>query len=402
MEHVIIQKPHHTHQSSKRAMIAYGTFFAFFLFGWIGNMAGAAIPTILQELRLTYSQVGTMFFGVSLGVFLATLLIGPLADIIGKKAVVFTSCGCFAAGIIGFSSFNIFGVLTASMFFIGLALGSLEVGGHLIIVDLYPGNKGRYLNLLNFFYGVGSMLVPFYVGFLLSANVSWRTIYRSGLPLVAVLFVYFLLIRPPQSSSSSSSAAFDWKHVGKTAFSGDMPAFYFIMMLYVAAELGTSTWMVEFLQKTKAQSVMTSSLFLSLFFGMMTVGRFVGSFVVERVGYLKSMVFASFGAILCVAVGTFGPASLAFVLPVSGLCYSIVFPTLTATVSELHQENTGTILGLLFTFSGLGGMLGPWLIGVLSDWTTIRTGFGMITLFCVVVCITLFWLMKQQTLAKTR
>ncbi len=113
MEHVIIQKPHHTHQSSKRAMIAYGTFFAFFLFGWIGNMAGAAIPTILQELRLTYSQVGTMFFGVSLGVFLATLLIGPLADIIGKKAVVFTSCGCFAAGIIGFSSFNIFGVLTA-------------------------------------------------------------------------------------------------------------------------------------------------------------------------------------------------------------------------------------------------------------------------------------------------
>ncbi len=174
-----------------------------------------------------------------------------------------------------------------------------------------------------------------------------------------------------------------------------MPAFYFIMMLYVAAELGTSTWMVEFLQKTKAQSVaMTSSLFLSLFFGMMTVGRFVGSFVVERVGYLKSMVFASFGAILCVAVGTFGPASLAFVLPVSGLCYSIVFPTLTATVSELHQENTGTILGLLFTFSGLGGMLGPWLIGVLSDWTTIRTGFGMITLFCVVVCITLFWLMK--------
>lgn len=383
-------------------MVAYGTFFAFFLFGWIGNMAGATLPTILQDLHLSYSQAGTILFGISLGFFLATLLVGPLADIIGKKAVIFISCGCFVVGILGFSSFSAFSMLTASMFFIGLALGSLEVGGNLIIVDLYPQNKGRYLNLLNFFYGVGSMLVPFYVGFLLSAAISWRTVYRSGLPLVAVLFVYFLANRYPKSSSTPSSAAFDWRHIGKTAFSGDMPLFYFIMMLYVAAELGTGIWMVEFLQKAKAQSVMSSSLFLSLFFGMMTAGRFVGSFVVERIGYLKSMVFAALGAILCVAVGTFGPASLAFALPVSGLFYSIVFPTLTATVSELHQENIGTILGLLFTFSGLGGMLGPWLIGVLSDWTTIRTGFGIITLFCVIVGITLFWLMKQQTLAKTR
>ncbi|GAK58306.1 major facilitator superfamily MFS_1 [Candidatus Vecturithrix granuli] len=402
MEQVIIRKPHNIRKTSTREMIAYGTFFAFFLFGWIGNMTGATLPTILQDLHLSYSQAGTILFGISLGFFLATFLVGPLSDMIGKKAVIFISCGCFVVGILGFSSFSAFSVLTASMFFIGLALGSLEVGGNLIIVDLYPQNKGRYLNLLNFFYGVGSMLVPFYVGFLLSTAISWRTIYRSGLPLVVVLFVYFLLARYPLSISSAPTSAFDWKQVGKSAFSGDMPVFYFIMMLYVAAELGTGVWMVEFLQKAKAQSVMTSSLFLSLFFGMMTVGRFVGSFVVERIGYLKSMVFAALGAILCVAVGTFGPSSLAFVLPVSGLFYSIVFPTLTATVSELHQENIGTILGLLFTFSGLGGMLGPWLIGVLSDWTTIRLGFGIITLFCVIVCITLFWLMKQQTLAKTR
>ena len=398
----MIKKNRNAQNTAARNIIAYGSFFAFFLFGWIGTMKGAALPTILEDLHLTYSRAGTMLFGEALGFFLATFLIGPLSDMIGKKAVVFISCGCFLVGILGFSSFNAFGALTASMLFMGLALGALEVGGNLIIVELYPQNKGRYLNLLNFFYGVGSMLVPFYVGFLLSIAISWRTIYRSGLPLVAVLFVYFLVIRYPKPSLSTTTTAFDWKKVGKAAFSGDMPVFYFVMTLYVAAELGTGAWMVEFLQTAKAQSVMTSSLFLSLFFGAMTAGRFIGSFVVERIGYLKSMVFASLGAILCVAIGTFGPSFLAFMLPLSGFWYSIMFPTLTATVSELHRENIGTILGLLFTFSGLGGMLGPWLIGVLSDWTTINLGFGVITLFCVLVCMTLFLLMKQQRIVKTR
>jgi nitrate/nitrite transporter NarK len=113
------------------------------------------------------------------------------------------------------------------------------------------------------------------------------------------------------------------------------------------------------------------------------------------------MVFASFGAILCVAVGTFGPtpgvcsAGIRFVLL---HCIS----TLPATVSELHQENYRHFLGLLFTFSGLGGMLGPWLIGGAQRWTSDSHRICMITLFCMIVCITLFWLMKQPTLAKTR
>lgn len=398
----MVQENRSTRKRSTRAIIAYGSFFAFFLFGWIGNIKGAALPTILEDLDLTYSRAGTMLFGEALGFFLATLLIGPLSDLIGKKAVIFISCGCFLVGILGFSSFSAFGVLTASMLIMGLALGSLEVGGNLIIVDLYPQNKGRYLNLLNFFYGIGSMLVPFYAGFLLSAAISWRIVYRSGLLLVFLLFVYFLVIKYPKPTTSTTSTTFDWKKVGKAAFSGNMPVFYFVMTLYVAAELGAGAWMVEFLQTAKAQSVMTSSLFLSLFFGTMTAGRFIGSFVVERIGYLKSMVFASLGAILCVALGTFGPPLLTFMLPLSGLCYSIMFPTLTATVSELHRENIGAILGLLFTFAGLGGMLGPWLIGVLSDWMTINLGFGIITLFCVLVCLTLFLLMKQQNIVKTR
>jgi fucose permease len=261
-------------------------------------------------------------------------------------------------------------------------MGALEVGGNLVIVDLHPRDKGRYLNLLAFFHGIGSMLVPLYAGQLLDAGVSWRRIYQSGVLIVLLVFFYFLRVKYPQAASSENNKL-DLKKLGRSALAGDMMLYYVVIAIYVAAEIGIGSWLVEFLQQAKSQSVTLSTLFLSLFFGAITAGRFVGSFFVERIGYHKSILIASAASVICVTVGTFAPSALAFFIPLAGFFFSIIFPTITAAVSDLHQENVGTILGLLFTFAGIGGMLGPWTIGVFSDWLGIQTGFGMIAIFCV-------------------
>jgi FHS family glucose/mannose:H+ symporter-like MFS transporter len=298
-------------------------------------------------------------------------------------------------GIGGYSSFSSFWLLTAAMTVFGLGLGSLEVGGNLLIVDLHPQDKGRYLNLLSFFHGVGSMLAPLYAGRLLAAEISWRRIYQSGLILVILLGVYFILVKYPQTGSSGNNKL-DLKKAGKSAFTPEMVIFYVLMAMYVAAEIGIGSWLVEFLQKAKGQSVLRSSFFLSLFFGGMTVGRFVGSFFVERIGYLRIMLYVSISSVVCLALGTFAPPALAFFLPLTGLFFSIMFPTITAAVSDLHTENMGTILGLLFTFAGVGGMLGPWIMGFLSDWGGIGMGFGMILVFCIAMCAALLLLMRRR------
>jgi fucose permease len=174
-----------------------------------------------------------------------------------------------------------------------------------------------------------------------------------------------------------------------------MAWFYLLIGLYVALELGIASWIVEFLQKTKSQSVGASTQALSIFFGVMTVGRFVGSFFVERVGYLRSSLIMSIAAGVCVGLGIFGPDWLAFSLPLSGLFLSIIFPTVTAAASDLHSENVGSVLGLLFTFAGVGGMLGPWLVGLASDALTIRYGFGTVLVYCVMMACATIVLMKR-------
>jgi fucose permease len=101
------------------------------------------------------------------------------------------------------------------------------------------------------------------------------------------------------------------------------------------------------------------------------------------------------GSIFCVVAGLFGPKEMAFFLPLTGFFFSIIFPTITAAVSDTHTENGNTILGVLFTFAGLGGVIGPWSMAWGSDLFGLQTGFSVIILFLAILFISIITLLKR-------
>jgi FHS family glucose/mannose:H+ symporter-like MFS transporter len=360
-------------------LITFGTFAAFFLFGFVENIKGPTLPSLLSDLNFSYSMGAWIMLGGSFGFLAATLSAGPLSDRIGMKIVILVAIGCLFFGMTGYSLYRSVFSLMGLMMLIGFGFGTLEVSGHLIMIDVHPINKGRYLNLLAFFYGLGAMIAPLYAGKLLDAAFSWRRIYQLSAIPVFLLFFHFLMVKfPPKTTARPHEV--DSKTMGQSVVSLKMFLFYFCITIYVAVEIGTGTWLVEFLQKTKGQSVMMSSWFLALFFFSLTLGRLIGSFVVERMGYYKILLYASMGVTVCVAIGTFTSPAFAFFLPLSGFFFSIIFPTIAAAVSDLNRTNSATIFGILFGFAGLGSMLGPWAIGLFSDWFGIQAGFAVVTI----------------------
>lgn len=101
------------------------------------------------------------------------------------------------------------------------------------------------------------------------------------------------------------------------------------------------------------------------------------------------------GGIVCIAAGLFGPHEISFLLAMTGFFLSIIFPTITAAVSDTHTENANTVLGVLFTFAGLGGVIGPWLIAWSSDLFGLQTGLSLIILFMLILLISVATLMKR-------
>ena len=377
-------------------IITTGAFLSFFIFGFMDNIKGPAIPVLLKDLGFTYSQGGTILFSQYAGFLIATLLTGVLAGIVGRKNIIVLAMLFLGIGAVGFTAFSSLFLLTLFMLALGFGLGAIEVGANAIIVDIHHLHKGRYLNLLAFFHGFGGMVAPIYTSALLIRYSSWRIPYKLTIYIVIAMLVYFIIARYPKNIGSNEDTKIDYKKVFKNFFNSNVILFNILICVYVMAEIGLAGWVVEFLQKVKMMSVGISSFFLTLFFGTMTLGRLLGSFIVDRIGHLKMLLISIIGSIICIALGIFGPSYLAFFLPLTGLFFSIIFPTTTAAFSERNKENFMMLMALLFAFAGAGGMLGPWLIGILSDIVGIKYGFSFILAYCVVMLVSIFFIMREK------
>jgi fucose permease len=379
-------------------LLTAGCFLSFFVFGFTDNLKGPTLPAMLAELNISYGTSGNIFFGEYLGFLIATLITGILADRFGLKSVILLAGVFLGIGVGGYSFFQSAILLSGSLFVLGMGLGALELGPNAIIVSLHHERKGLYLNLMAVLHGLGSLVAPLLAGWLLSISVSWRLIYRWDILLIAIFVLIFIFLRFPKAEEK---AQLDFRHIPQIAFKGQLPWFYVAIAFYVAAEIGLASWLVTFLQETRGISVTASNQSLSLFFAMLMIGRLLGGFFVQRIGYLRSILFMTIGGTICIVAGLFGPKETFFLLPITGLFFSIIFPTFTAAVSDTHTENANTILGVLFTFAGVGGLIGPWLIAWGSDLFGLQTGFSIIIIFMMILFISVATLMKRISNGQT-
>jgi len=378
-------------------LVTAACFLSFFVFGFTDNLKGPTLPSMIHELNIDYGTSGNIFFGEYFGFVITSLIAGILADRFGLKVILILAGGLLAAGVAGYSTFSNTMILTMSLFSMGLGLGAIELGANATIVQIHPKKTGLYLNLMAVLHGLGSLIAPLFAGWLLGLNVSWRAIYRWDIPLIALFILLFLFLQFPKSQEQNNSI--DFKNIPNFAFKGILPWFYAAIAFYVAAEIGVGSWLVTFLQETRGQSVLASNQNLSLFFGLLTLGRLIGGFIVHRLGYLRSILFASTASLICILLGTFTTFSIFF--PITGLFFSIIFPTFTAAVSENLKENTNTILGVLFTFAGIGGLLGPWVIAWTSDLLGLKLGFTFIGIFTMLLVASVLILLKGVKNGKT-
>ena len=390
-------------------LITAGCFLSFFVFGFVDNLKGPLLPELLRNGEYSYRQAGTIVLAGYLGFILASLLTGVMADLVNNRSVLLFAAICLCIGSIGFGTTHSYLGLIGFMGITGVGLGAIELGANGLIVELHSESRGLYLNLLSTFHGFGSLLVPLYAGWLVNAGFPWQQIYASSVLLAVPLLVVFwprkgsfsaVVIRQEEPTDISQEQEQEqgfsyWRALYRDGFTWRMICFYVLIAAYVAIELSVGAWMMEYLQHERNMSVRTSSCYLSSFFVLLMLGRLLGAFVVERVDTLLAVFIAIFSSSICVLLGIFGNESLIVLLPISGFFMSIVFPTVTAAVTKLHVAKTGTILGILFAFGGMGGALGPWTVGFVSDLAGLKIGLASSLAFSVIALGALLSL-KQQ------
>jgi fucose permease len=359
---------------------------AYVLIGWTGLLAPSLIRSIETDLRQTDTAIGFFYFVYGLAYAAGSFGGGFATERLGRQRVLTTAVGLHGLGVLALGIVGAWPAFVASALPAGLAAGGIDGGINGLILDLFRTRRGRALNSLHLFFGVGAFIAPLVIGRLVDLGVPWRWLYLAtgllALPLAA-LFWYMRL--PHGRHDSDSATVVDGAVVDRRILLiWPIPALALAIGTYVASEVGVSNWLVRFLSQAP---IVLATGSLSLFWAGLALGRLVSARIADRFDHVR---FTTTWALVtgAVLVG----AVLVPSLPVSiagfalvGFAMGPIFPMIMAIGGERFPERSAAVGGLLTTAAVVGGVIYPAIMGPLSDTvglTVAMFGTALLALVC--------------------
>ena len=363
-------------------------FLTMFLLGGIQNTKGLVLEHVQRDIGLDIGQVGTLVAVFQLGFFAASLLAGYLTDRRGIKATMTAGTILMVAGLAGASAAR--GALFFLGFYlvIGLGIGAMLVSIVTIIPRFYSERAGFMFNVSNAMFGVGMIVMPLVLQALFAHQRSWRAFYLG----LAVVVVFVMAVLASLRLGRGGSAEISVREVMSAMTRADLAIVVAYLLVYVAAEASFLNFFPIFYDSLDVhgasfeQKAATAAYVISSFAFLFTIGRFVGGFITERLGDRRALIAFSCFALLAVIAGRLLATTAVYTFMVFGFALSVLFPTASAVASRL-TERSGSVMGLIYVASGLGGALGGYLVGQVSSAFGISIGFDVIIGFVGLVAV---------------
>lgn len=364
-------------------IVTIGAFYAFLLFGFTDNLKGPILPALLEEFNLSYAQGSNILLLLYLGFMISILGSGFIAGKYGNRTILLLAGLILSGAAAGMSLVQQQVFLYPLYFAIGIAIAAIEIGANGAITDIYHEDSGKFLNLLAVFHGAGSMIAPWIIGIILGNGMSWQTVYKWSFFPILLFPLMFILLKMITQGGKVIKPQAEKKDNKQFLFNKNLMLLAVLIFLYVSSEISFSSWLVDYLYKARTFTIESASIMLTVFWGLVMAGRLGASFIVDKIGYMKSLIIAISLAIVSFGIGILPGKMFAYVFPLTGLFFALIFPTATALAAGLFPENKAKVFSFLFFFAGLGGLAGPWLVGYSANWFGIAAGFPLLSLFMI-------------------
>lgn len=376
------------------------TYALFFVFAVTTDAVGVIIPQVVNEFGLSLTQAGSFHYATMLAIAVAGGLFGHLADTHGRKFAVLTGMGLFSAACLTFSLATQFLLLLLLVFTMGLAIGIFKTAALALVGDISDSQHThtRTMNMAEGFFGVGAIAGPALVTFLITREVHWSYLYVcAGATCLAVLVMASRATFPayvPQKSTSTTTSS-------RLSLLTDRYAMGFALAigLYVIAEAAIYVWMPTYLASYMGQFEFVQAYALTGFFVFRAGGRFLGAWVLSVLSWQATLTLFSGLVALCYAGAVIlGVDYAIWLLPLSGLFMSVLYPTLNSKgISCFPPSQHGAIAGVLLFFTAAAAAMGPLIMALLGD-TFGNVFYGF--LFTMVCAALLFGLCLANQLFK--
>ncbi|MEO6186712.1 MAG: MFS transporter [Steroidobacteraceae bacterium] len=378
-------------------LVRWLTCLMFFTFAMTTDAVGSVIPRIISEYGLSMTAAGAFQYATMIGIACGALLLGFLADRIGRQRTIILGLALYGVSSLLVATFASFPVLVALLAASGLGISVFKTAALALIGDVTTSSRGhtRFMNTVEGFFAVGAIAGPAIVTVLIGAGMSWKWLYVVAAVICLGLVCMASVVRAPAPRATVERASL----VQMLQVLRDPLAlgFSLLVALYVAVEVAIYVWMPTYLTGYVGPIVWLPAWALTFFFVLRAVGRFLGAWLLDHVRWTTALVVLGaliFACFLGALVG--GLAVGVFLLPLTGLFMSIVYPTLNSkAISCFPKRRHGAAAGVILFFTAAAAAAGPLAMAAVSDaWHDARAGFVLATVFALLLLLGLLvnWL----------
>lgn len=369
-------------------------YLAFISLGLPDSLLGVAWPVMQWEYGAPLETAGLLFMTVAGGTIISSLASGAVIQRFGTGKVTFVSVLMTVGALLGFTFAPSLIWLFVFSIPLGLGAGAVDAGLNNYVATHY---KAHHMSWLHCFWGVGATLGPIIMAQFISEQNAWREGYFTiaGIQFALVIILFFTLPlwnKVAQNSYANLNEELDahiaindeaTKNVKPLQIKGVKLALI-SFLFYSCVESTMGLWGSSFLVNIKEIPVAVAAQWVSLYYGGITVGRFIVGFItlklgnrtLIRVGQLTALVGAAF---------LFLPLPSGFTLAgfiMVGLGLAPIFPgMLHETPARFGKKHSQTIMGYQMAAAYTGSTFIPPLFGIIASRLTI----GIFPFFIMIV-----------------
>ena len=361
------------------------------------NVLGSAWPAMYEQLDVSTASAGIISMILSAATICGALLCDKMIKSIGAGRLTLISLLVTATSLIGFSMGRHFILLCLWSIPLGVGMGFIDASLNNVVALHY---KAIHMSWLHAFWGVGASIGPMIMSFFLVSQNSWEAGYRSiGLIQFAFIIIFLLMFKLWKKIPTTFA---DTEEVGQKSSSmkqllklPGVKQSLLIFFFYCALEATVGLWASSYLVITKQISEEVAALWVALYFGGITVGRFMAGFLTMKLSHKKLIGLGS-------GLVGLGVAFLFFPVPESYLLIALfligfgcapIFPSLMhETPNNFGTKNSQAIIGIQMAFAYMGSMFMPPLFGVIAEQTSYYLFPFYLAGFLVLMVVMTGWL----------
>lgn len=348
------------------------TYAMFFMFAMTTDAVGEIIKIAKGEMSLTNLQASAFHWATMTAIALSGILFGYFADKFGRKKTIIAGLAIYGIASASFFFGTTFQLYFTLLFVSGLAIGIFKTAALALISDITTSTEEhtRTMNALEGFFGIGAIVGPLLVVSLHARGVSWTYLYLFAAVLCLGMIIWAAFTSYPETKKTTDEPVNLWKSF---ALMGDKYAmgFSIAIALYVAAEVSIFVWLPTYLDGYSGAQLATwmATYAVMVFFVFRALGRFLGVWILKHVKWTTVMVLFSGVIFACFAASAFfGQTVAAFLMPLSGLFMSMMYPTLNSKgISCFPKAKHGAVAGLILFFTAVSAAAIAPLMGFVAD-----------------------------------